>query len=60
MGMMIKTGPAAVILTSLTVKSVMFGRHGILSVHGGKNALQAIKKSVQNGIVKINWKIRQA
>jgi hypothetical protein len=59
-GMMIKTGPAAVVLTSLTVKSVVFGRLGILSIHDGKNALQPIKESGQNGIVKINWKIRQA
>jgi hypothetical protein len=38
-GMMIKPGPAAVVLTSLTVKSVVFGRLAILSIHGGKNAV---------------------
>jgi hypothetical protein len=59
-GVMIKAGPAAVILTSLTVKSVVFGRLGILSIHDGKNALQPIKKNSQNWIIKVNWKIRQA
>jgi hypothetical protein len=38
-GMMIKPGPAAVVLTSLTVKSVVFARLAILSIHGGKNAV---------------------
>jgi hypothetical protein len=38
-GMMIKSGPAAIVLTSLTVKSVVFGHRGILSIHGGKNAV---------------------
>jgi hypothetical protein len=57
--MMIKTSPAAVILTSVTVKSVVFGRLGILSIHGGKNTLQSIKKGGQIGIVKINRKMSQ-
>jgi hypothetical protein len=54
--MMIKTSPATVILTSGTVEPVVFGHLGILSIHGGKNALQPIKKNGQNRIVKINWK----
>ena len=58
-GMMIKPGPAAVILTSVTVKSVVFGRLRILSIHGGKNTLQSIKKGGQIGIGKINREMRQ-
>jgi len=56
-GMVIKTGLAAVVLTSLTVESVVCGRLGKLSIHDGKNALQAIKKGGQNRIVKVNRKM---
>jgi hypothetical protein len=56
-GMMIKARPATVVLTSVTVKSVVFGRLGISLIHGGKNALQSIKKSGQTRIVKMNRKM---
>jgi hypothetical protein len=52
--MMKKTGPAAIVLTSATVKSVVFGRLGILSIHVGKNTVQPIKKNGQNRIVNFN------
>ena len=55
--MMKKTGPAAIVLTSVTVKSVVFGRLGILSIHVGKNTVQPIKKSGQNRVVNINGKM---
>jgi hypothetical protein len=55
--MMEKTGPAAIVLTSATVKFVVFGRLGILSIHVGKNSVQPIKKSGQNRIVNINGKL---
>ena len=58
--MVIKTGPAAIVLTSVTVKSVVFGCLGILSIHDGKNALQPIKESGQNGIVEINRRMCQS
>lgn len=57
--MMEKTGPAAIVLTSAAVKSVVFGRLGILSIHVGKNPVQPIKKSGQNRIVNIKGKMYQ-
>ena len=56
--MMKKTGPAAIVLASVTVKSVVFGRLGILSIYVGKNTVQPIKKCGQNRIVNINRMIR--
>jgi hypothetical protein len=55
--MVIKPRPAAVVLTAVTAESVVFGRLAILSIHGGKNALQASKKSGQTRIAKINRKM---
>jgi len=57
--MMIKARPATVILTTSTVKSVVFGSLGVASIHGGKNGMQPIKKIGQNRIINVTREMCQ-